>query len=312
MRSIIIVLGLFLVFSCHKEKQPSQPIPATHLKYFGFTLIDTFWDDPTDNQVKTNYIDEVHPFSNIADILVVNPSDAIVTRILAMNEVQVKPILHLSELFFEAIGTSSPSGIQYALRTDYQSRWDQFINTNNLLANQDLIQALYIGEEPTWNGISFSDLETATQYVKSTIPTIPILIIEAYPILNQLQVPNAVDWVGFDHYFIKDPMSNVDYLSELNILKSKFTNPEQKLVLIMDTHYISSLHQDIGGISLLEMKQVANSYYELAKSETKAIAILGYFWPSGFDAPESIGARNMPQTVKENYIRIGKEITNKI
>ena len=79
----------------------------------------------------------------------------------------------------------------------------------------------------------------------------------------------------------------------------------------MDTHYISSLHGDFGGIALNEMDVVANSYFELAKSEPKTIAILGYFWPSGFDSPESIGARNMPENIKENYIRIGKEITNK-
>lgn len=274
-------------------------------------MIDTYWDDPTDNQTKTNYIDEVFGFSNIADILVVNPSDNIVARMTEMNDFQVKSILHLSEIFFEIVGTSSPSGVEYDLRSDFQSRWDEFINVNNLQVNQDLIQSFYIGEEPTWNGISFSELKSATDYVKSAIPTIPIMIIEAYPIIDQLQIPNSVDWIGFDHYFIKDPNSNLDYLSELNNLKSKFTNAEQKLVIIMDTHYISSLHGDFGGIALNEMDVVANSYFELAKSEPKTIAILGYFWPSGFDSPESIGARNMPENIKENYIRIGKEITNK-
>lgn len=297
--------------SCQKENQPHQNTNPTHIKYFGFTLIDTYWDDPTDNLLKTNYIDEVFGFSNVADILVVNPSDTIVARMTEMNNLQVKCILHLSEIFFELIGTSSPSGAEYGLRTDYQSRWDEFMNVNYLQVNQDLIQSFYIGEEPTWNGISFSELKSATDYVKLTIPTIPIMIIEAYPIIDQLQVPNSVDWIGFDHYLIKDPKSNVDYLSELSNLKSKFTNAEQKLVIIMDTHYISSLHGDFGGIALNEMDKVANSYFELAKSEPKTIAILGYFWPSGFDNPESIGARNMPENIKENYIRIGKEITNK-
>lgn len=297
--------------SCQKENQPHQNTNPTHIKYFGFTLIDTYWDDPTDNLPKTNYIDEVFGFSNVADILVVNPSDTIVARMTEMNNLQVKCILHLSEIFFELIGTSSPSGAEYGLRTDYQSRWDEFMNVNYLQVNQDLIQSFYIGEEPTWNGISFSELKSATDYVKLTIPTIPIMIIEAYPIIDQLQVPNSVDWIGFDHYLIKDPKSNVDYLSELSNLKSKFTNAEQKLVIIMDTHYISSLHGDFGGIALNEMDKVANSYFELAKSEPKTIAILGYFWPSGFDNPESIGARNMPENIKENYIRIGKEITNK-
>jgi len=311
MNRLALIFAIVLLVSCHKENQSDQTINSSHIKYFGFTLIDTYWDDPTDNQTKTNYIDEVFGFSNIADILVVNPSDNIVARMTEMNDFQVKSILHLSEIFFEIVGTSSPSGVEYELRTDYQARWDEFINVNNLQVNQDLIQSFYIGEEPTWNGISFSELKSATDYVKSTIPTIPIMIIEAYPIIDQLQIPNSVDWIGFDHYFIKDPNSNLDYLSELNNLKSKFSNAEQQLVIILDTHYISSLHGDFGGIALNEMDGVANSYFELAKSEPKTIAILGYFWPSGFDSPESIGARNMPENIKENYIRIGKEITNK-
>lgn len=311
MKSLTLIISLIILVSCDKKSQPEQSSNNSHIKFFGFSLIDTYWDDPTDNITKTNYIDEVYEFSNIADILVINPTDTIVERMTEANSLQIKSVLHLSEIFFEHIGVSSPSGVEYNLRLDFQARWDEFINTNNLQANQGLIQAFYIGEEPTWNGISFFELQSATDYVKSTFPTIPIMIIEAYPIIDQLQIPNSVDWIGFDHYFIKDPKSNPDYLNELNILLSKFSNSNQKLVLVMDTHYISVLHGDLGEITLEEMEDVANSYYELAKLQQKTIAIIGYFWPSGFDTPNSVGARNMPQNVKENYIRIGKAITKK-
>jgi len=311
MNKLTLIFFIILLISCHKENQPLQTIDTTHIKYFGFTLIDTYWDDPTDNQTKTNYLDEVFDFSNIADILVANPTDNIVPRMTKMNNLQVKSILHLSEIFFEQVGTSSPSGIEYGLREDFQSRWDEFINVNNLQTNKDLIQSFYVGEEPTWNGISFFELKSVSDYIKLTLPTVPIMIIEAYSILDQLQIPNSVDWIGFDHYFIKNPISNVGYLSELNTLKSKFSNNDQKLVIIMDTHFINSLHGDFGGITLNEMNEVADNYYELAKSQPKTIAILCYFWPSGFDNPDSIGARNMPNSIKKNYIRIGKEITNK-
>ena len=311
MKKLALRISIILLISCAKENQPAQPIDATHLKYFGFTLIDTYWDDPTDNLPKTNYIDEVFRFSNIADILVVNPTDNIVTRMTDMNNLQVKSILHVSEIFFELVGTNSPSGANYSLRPDYQTRWDEFINTNNLQTNQNLIQSFYIGEEPTWNGISFSELKSATDYVKLTIPSVAIMIIEAHLAIDQLQIPTSVDWIGFDHYFIKDPKTNTTYLNEIENLTSKFSTNKQKLILIMDTHYINSLHGTHGEISLNEMNEVANSYYELAKSQPETIAILGYFWPSGFDNPASIGARNMPQNIKENYNRIGKEITNK-
>lgn len=307
----ILILSLALLLSCDKENQPDQPATGSHIKYFGFTLIDTFWDDPTDNETKTNYIDEVYAFSNIADILVVSPSDNIVSRMTEMNNLDVKSILHLSEIFFEYTGTSSPSGADYTLRTDFQLRWDEFVSVNELQTNQGLVQSFYIGEEPTWNGISFSELKSATDYVKSTIPDVPILIIEAYPIIDQLQIPGSVDWIGFDHYFVKNPRSNTDYLNELNTLLSKFSNINQKLVIVMDTHYIDALHGVYGGIAISEMDEVANSYYELAQSQPKTIAIMGYFWPSGFDVPTALGARNMPPDVKENYMRIGREITGK-
>jgi len=74
---------------------------------------------------------------------------------------------------------------------------------------------------------------------------------------------------------------------------------------------MNSFHKDFGGIELNEMNQVAESYYELAKSEPKTIAILGYFWPSGFDFPQAIGARNMPAVIQKKYAQIGKEIAKK-
>ncbi|WP_298501937.1 hypothetical protein [uncultured Maribacter sp.] len=311
MNKLIWVFAFSTLLSCNKEIKSEQPIKESHIQYFGFTLIDTYWDDPTDDQTKTNYLDEVNSFSNIADILVANPTDNIVSRMTKMNNLEVKSILHVSELFFELIGTNSPSGAKYALRTDYKLRWDEFISRNNIEENKNIIQSFYIGEEPTWNGISFSELKSATDYVKLTIPTVPILIIEAYPSIDKLTIPNSVDWIGFDYYFIKDPKTNQEYINRINTLKTKFSNAEQKLVIVMDTHYITSVHGDFSGISLNEMGNVADSYYEIAKSQPKTIAILGYFWPSGFDDPESIGARNMPNEIKENYIRIGKEITHK-
>lgn len=307
----ILLLLTCLFISCNKKNATEPVIQATHLKYFGFTLIDTYWDDPTDTETKTNYINEVAGFSNMADILVVNPSDNIIERVTTMNILHVKSILHLNEIFFEQVGTSSPSGVEYDLRSNYQDRWNQFLDINQLQLNKDKIQCLYIGEEPTWNGIGYNELKSATDYVKSTLPDISIMIIEAYPAIDQLQIPNSVDWVGFDRYFIKNPQTAEDFIGNLNVLKSKFSTNTQKLVLVMDAHYISQLHGTYGGIALNEMEEVANNYYALAKSEQKTIALLGYFWPSGFDNSNSIGARNMPNNVLQNYIRIGKEITKK-
>ncbi len=304
----LYALLAFAFFSCNKS--PLHETTGSHIKFFGFVLVDTFWDDPSDNEPKTNYIDEVYSFSNIADLLVLNPSDNIVGRIDAIANLQMKSILHVSTIFFEQVGTAGQSGASYNLRNDYQERWDELVTTNQLLSNQTKIQAFYVGEEPTWNDISFSELKAATDYIKAAFPTIPILIIEASTAVNSLQIPNSVDWIGFDHYFIKDPNSNAAFQNELNLLKSKINN-SQHIVFVMDTHYITSIHGNLAGITLDEMKEVATNYYTLAVKEPKTIAILGYFWPSGFDNPQSVGARNMPQAVKDEYRSIGKQITQK-
>ena len=307
---LLQVIVLIFLIGCDSTTEPQLIEPVDHIQYFGFTLVDTSWDDPTDEEFKTNYNNEVAAFSNVADILAVNPEDNIVNRMKAMQELQMKSIIHVNEIFFQIEGTNAPSGTDYKLRADAQERWDTFLDTNSLYLNQDLIQAIYVGEEPTWNGISFAELKKVADYVKLTIPDITVMVIEAYPTLNEFRIPESVDWVGFDHYFIKDPKNDATFKAELQVLKSKLSE-EQKLILVMDTHYIDFAHGDFGGIMLNEMGTVATSYYELAKAEPKTIAILGYFWPSGFDQANSIGARHMPEEVKKEYVKIGKQITDK-
>ena len=308
---LILTLGL-LIFSCSKEEL-KEPYPAKtnqNLRYFGYTLVDVGWDDPTDNDDKTNYIDEVHRFSNIADILVVNPTDNILDRLNTFNQYNVKAILHLSEIFFEqkSVG-GNKSGFIYGLRTDYQQRWDTFITTNNLSDNYTLINSFYIGEEPAWNSIPENEFKTACDYAKLTVPQVPIFSIEAYLDIEDIYTPNSVGFVGFDHYFLKEPSSNADFLNEFNTMKSKLKS-HQKIILIMDAHWIKLLHGS-SGISKYDMDFIARDYYKFANSDTTIIGILGYFWPSGFDLKNSIGTRNLPSNVLDEHKRIGKSITGK-
>lgn len=310
---IYFIIGVFFFLtSCSKEEKSIDPNPIdNHLAHFGFTLIDTYVDDPTDGIEKNNYLDEVHTFSNLADILVVNPTDNLKDKIKMMDNRDVKVVFHLIELLFDRVDDNAQSGHNYDLRSDFKSRWDTFVVTNDLQNQKGSIGCFYIGEEPTWNGISSRELTQACDYVKSSLPEIPIMVVEAYPAISDLEIPMSVDWVGFDHYFIKEPSKDEKFTQEWDLLKSKRSRSDQKLVVIMDTHYIPEIHGDIAGIELSEMKSVATDYYNLAKSDTSVVAILGYFWPSGFDLPSSIGARGMPEEIKSEYIRIGKEITGK-
>ncbi len=282
-----------------------------HIKFFGFTLIDTYYDDPTDKLSKTNYADEVHSFSNLADILVVNPDDDLTLRIRQLNDFEMKAVLHLNELFFELIDANSPSEANYNLRSDYVERWAEFMLLNEAKLNASSIGAFYVGEEPTWNGVSFAELDAACTLVKSAFPSVPIMVIEAYPSINDLQIPTSADWIGFDHYFIKKPSENVQFLSELAALKNKFSTNEQRLVFVMDAHYIPWAHGDYGGIVPTDLKAIAIDYFNMAISEPKTVAIIGYAWPSGFDAEDMLGARALDDATKAEYARIGKLITGK-
>jgi hypothetical protein len=202
--AFILIIGCLI--SCNKVSDGGQEDNTdSHLQYFGFVLIDTYWDDPTDSEAKTNYADEVHSFSNLADLLVANPADDITNRVQSFSDFDMKAVLHFNELFFELGDTNSSSGANYDLKTDYEERWNQFESANQAILNTDHIGAFYVGEEPVWNGISYSELKTVTAFLKSHHPAIPIMIIEAYPALNDLRVPTSADWIGFDYYFIKNP-----------------------------------------------------------------------------------------------------------
>jgi len=319
MKYLFALVSIVLFSSGCKEKDetllpaPSDTIITTNedLKHFGFTLIDTYWDDPLDSEEKSNYSDEVFTFSNMADLIPLGPDDDLRERIAHFDSLEMKAILHLNELFFEYVDTDAPSGARYALRPDYQARWDGFIATNDLAQDPSRLAALYIGEEPTWNGISFTQLSDACNYLKSTLPSIPIMMIEAYPALEAMQVPVAVDWLGFDHYFIADPRVDPVFQSEFEIIKSKRSRDDQQLVLILDAHYIDLGHGGLAGLSPADMKGVATSYYDLARTETDVVALIGYCWPGGFDLPDALGARQLPETVRAEYARIGKAITGK-
>ncbi|MDP5081480.1 MAG: hypothetical protein NWP87_02405 [Winogradskyella sp.] len=313
MKNIIAyILIICILIACKKDDESSTfEITNAHIEYFGFTIVDTYWDDPTDSETKTNYADEIHTFSNLADILVVDPNDNLVQRTQTFADLDLKAILHLNELFFELVDNNSPSESNYDLRADYQERWNKFKTTNLSILNTNYIGTFYIGEEPTWNGITFTELDAVAQLLQTEFPNIPTMIIEAYPSLNDLQVPRTVDWIGFDRYFVKNPNSNFEFQQDWNTLQSKISDPNQKIMIILDSHYINWAHRDFGNIELTQMNIVAENYYELAKSNEKVIGILGYFWPNGFDFTESIGARGMPQNVKKEYERIGREITGK-
>ncbi len=321
-RLVVAALGAWLVACTGPEGEaastvgsdPEGPTASTedtasssHLAYYGFTLIDTAVDDPTDDEARTNYADEVAGFTNLADILVIGPNDDIRDRIAAMDALGMASLLHLHFLFYEHVGGDAPSGADFALYDDYEQRWQTFVRVNELDLYPERLGALYLGEEPTWNGVSAEELAAASDLIDATLPTVPIAIVEAYPAIDDLVVPASADWVGFDHYGFADPAPDPSFLDEFERLKGRRSTPDQRTILVMDSHFISFLH-GTRGLEIDDMGDVARSYAELAAADESVVALLGYVWPSGFDHPSAVGARGMPGDVRATYEAIGRDI----
>ena len=279
----------------------SQPAPA-HLKYFGFAIVDCGLDDPNDVSTMTNYITEVDTFSNVAQMCVNNYTDTMINRVNLMNAHCVKPIFAISSIFIYLANTNGPSGSNYDLYPNYLARWNTFKANNASILNSNKIEVFYICDEPTWNGVTFGELDTMCALVKADFPNIPIMFIEAYTEVANVQVPTTVDWIGFDHYGIYDPSTDANYLGWFNTLKSRRSTPSQKMFLVFDDEWNSGFWP--GGWQPDTMKHVVQNYYNLACADTTIIGMAGFTWP-GLSVGW-LGARSMPQSVIDKTVQLGK------
>ena len=285
----------------------SEP-PAQH---FGFTAVDCGHDDPLDNAATTNYLSEVAAFSSTAHMCVHSPDEQISSRLALMDGQDVGAFLSIQALLYESRpDTTSPSGQRLSLRADYQARWRRFVELNDLRHQVRAITAFYLADEPVWNGMSEADLRAGADFIKADFPLVPLAFIEAAPALQALRIPPSVDWIGFDHYAVASPDTDAVYLRELAQLKSLRSRPSQKLLLVMDAQWLPMYGE--AGYQPADMKRVAASYARLAQRERADVAgMLGYVWPGGLDHPAQQGARELPASVIEEYVRIGRSMTGR-
>lgn len=298
------LLGIFcFLFSAQTQ---AQTAPA-HLKYFGFTAIDCFYDDPLDATLTTDYISEVDTFSNIAHMCVYDYTDNIVARTNLMNAHCVNSLLHIQEIFFQIVDTLAPSGVNYDLYPDFTARWATFAATNAAVLDPSKVACFYIVDEPFWNGVSLADMDTVCALLKNDFPTIPLLMVEAYITVDVMQVPEAMDWVGFDRYGSFDPQNDPAFQDNLDTLKARLSSPNQKIILIIDDQWFPDYFTYLGWTQDM-MADVAQNYYDLAIADTSIIGLIGYIWPGGLDAPDHYGVRNMTPAVIDKNVEIGQSI----
>jgi hypothetical protein len=296
---------LFLLKFIYSSETFSQTAPA-HLKYFGYYYVDCLYDDPNDVAITTNYISEVDSFSNFDLLCVSDYTTDIVSRVNLMTAHCVKPLLSLYDVFYVYAGAGGPGGVNYDLYPNYQSRWNSFKTTNASVLNASQIAAFYIMDEPTWNGVTFSEYNTICSMVKSDFPNIPIFLTEAWPELDSLQIPVSVDWISFDRYGIFKPSTDPTYQGFLADIKSKKSTPNQKIFLVVDDQWFP-YYANTGGYTPDSMVNVIRDYYNLAVSDPDIIGLMGFIWPGGITTGH-LGVRNMPQSVIDLNVQIGKMI----
>lgn len=292
-----------LLLLCGCQVASADP-GADHLQHFGFAAIDCQWDDPTDLSHQNNYLRETAFFTNVGQMCVFSPTDPLQERLKAFQDQKVRAILHLEAVLFEQVPDSKmPS--KYRLRPwkDVQQRWEQFVQLHEAQLTPDRVAALYIADEPLWNGLGQSELDQAIKRAKDSFPRLPTLVIEAAPTVSALHLSADLDWVGFDQYGLPDPAEDPTFMAGFKGLKQKL-RPHQKLVLVADTEWRPSYQT--AGLQPADMSEVFRRTAAQAQKEDRVVALLGYVWPSGLDGPEHQGARALPASVQQTYQNFGK------
>jgi hypothetical protein len=159
-------------------------------------------------------------------------------------------------------------------------------------------------DEPYWNGIQPSEVDDATAILRAAMPTVPTLIVLAWPTLDTMTEAVPSDWVAFDRYYVRDPFNDPDYLFYWDRMKN--LNPGKPIVVVADGFHTPA-HQ-MAGIAPDEMGQVLRSYQLLFEAEPRAVALGVFRWS---DSGNAAGARSLPSPTLREHIAVGSEITGK-
>ncbi len=283
--------------------------PASHLKYFGYFSVDVEHDDPNDAEVKSNFTDEVGSFSNIAHMAAYQATQDLRSQIDTMNSYCMKPFVSPQEVLYRQVDTLAPSGHHYQLLADYQANWATFKAINGASFTPAKVAAFYLMDQPIWNGVSFDALNVVSQMIKADYPDIPVLLIESFAELTLLQVPPSVDWVGFNRSAVFDPLpsKNASFLANIETLKSKLSNPAQKIFLTIDDRW-EPLYATLGIATPEQMLPVIQDYYDLAVSDPAVVGLVGFLWAAGTGPPGELGVRDMPKSIIDLNKQIGAKI----
>lgn len=298
----IVVLSAFVVSVMAEEKG------APHLKYFGFVGVDCGADDPGDDEEKSNYIDEVAGFTNVAHLCAHSPDGGLASRLERFSKARIQAIVDVQTILFDRRkDATTGSGNRISLRADAEKRWADFVKRNRASLTPERVAAIYVVDEPVWNGLVREEFERSLKIISDSKLALPTLAVEAYTTVKQIMVPELLDWVGFDRYDSLDPSTDPAWQADLKTVKEARTRPDQRIVIVASTQWLPYYQKD-AGVRPQDMEKIVRSYHRVAESNPEVIALLGYIWPGGLDDPKQLGARRLPDNVQNEFRRIGRAI----
>jgi hypothetical protein len=306
MRSVVcavfIVCSVLAASGCSGDgvsaRGDQQVAPSTGLRLFGYSAISCGFDDPHDEESKTDFADEVAGFTNANQICVSGDLDEMAQRLHDVPS-GATAILYVEPVFFTFAGRRGTSGAVV------EERWvlvRRAISKSGI-SPDDVV--FYLVDEPTLRGLPLANVTAAATRIRRDYPRARTMIIEAYGGPTGLTIPAAITYWGFDAYGIRDPAAEPRYTSYLDHAAARL-RPGQSLVLVMDATYTPA-HRS-AGLAEVDMADVARNYLALARSRTDVSIMLAYSWAGGIDNQSEKGVRDMDPTVAAAHREIGRAI----
>lgn len=239
LKIIVFIIISLLPTACSAENLEiiTEPIPKLkhtynkniNLRYFGYAAVACDHDDPFDNSLIKNYIEEVSHFTNFNQICVTEDFDNLTAKLNSIKGKQY-PALYIGPVFFKynLFGGNLFEG--------HKVLWPLTISAikNSGIQEEDI--TFYLTDEPTLKGLSYKEINKAIKIVKETFPKSKIMIIEAYREPKTPFIPSSIDFWGFNAYTIIDPAQDKGYMDYLNKASSILKN-HQSIILVMDAQH---------------------------------------------------------------------------
>ena len=267
------------------ETPTSVPQAATvdGERLFGYAGIETEED-----------LREVSHFSNV---IMLDPTSPEFERMVLLARARGMRIgIAWDQVLFNT--TSTP----YRLRPDHRQRFEQTVASDpRLFRDLAFHQPL---DEPYWNGAGEADVDLALALMNEAFPGVPTLIVMAAPTLDVRAEPVPTDWVAFDFYFVRDPVTDPTYQFYWNRMRSQ--NPDKPIVVVADGFF--SPNHASAGLSRNDMSAVLFAYRDLYESEPAAVLLGVFRWT---DDGLLEGTRNLPDAVIRDHVAVGSSITGR-